>query len=102
MTRSIDRMSRSAIEGMSADDLKAIIVEVLDERRSIGEEQHKLDHQFLHDVRPFLTDWIDSQRLKQQRYETLRNTVIGGLIVAILGWVGAQAISFLIGRTHGG
>lgn len=74
--------------------LENALNKVLNEGRSITDEQHKLDH-----------DWLTRQREKDRkwdaRWEKLQTSIIGGLALAILGglgWVGKIVVENILQR----
>lgn len=74
--------------------LENALTKVLNEGRSITDEQHRLDH-----------EWLERQRENDRkwaaRWEKLQTSIIGGIALLILGglgWVGKIVIEHILSR----
>ena len=76
----------------SFEDLTLSLAAEPDERRSVSELQHKADHAFLAEIRPHLLEWLEAEKRRQARHDALMNTIVGGVAVIFLGWLGTKVI----------
>jgi len=66
---------------MNVSELKEAINEVLDERDAFDGRTHSDHHRFVE-------EWIEERKRKEERYERLRQQVIGWGIITVLTGVG--------------
>lgn len=79
---------------MEKEELKAILNEVLHENRKIDNETHQIQHQ-----------WIEMKMANEQkwyaRWEKFQASLIGGIALAILGflgWIGNIVLNHILHR----
>lgn len=75
---------------MSVDreEMKDVLNEVLDERKSIGEEKHRLDHEFLGEWRE---RELKRERNRAIRIEKIKTQVGGWFVIALIISIGSGA-----------
>lgn len=66
---------------MERDDLKAVLEEVLHQKRTIDEETHITHHRFVQRQ-------IERDERRQELFRRFRLSFVGGLAMAVLGFLG--------------
>lgn len=68
--------------------VKAVFVQVLDERRSINEETHKKDHDFLHVM-------MQREKRREDLVENTKKQVLGWSMIAVIGFIGYSLLEHI-------
>lgn len=67
------------------NEMKELLNEVLDERRTISEEKHVRHHDYL--------DYLEAKaKLKAERMEKIKTTVLGWFVITII--IGAGSVAW--------
>ena len=94
ITGSIDRLHMDDRTTTTREELKRAMQEVLDESRSIEADKHR-DHHI------WITAKLESEKQSRERWDRIRGSVIGWLIIGVLGGIGMAVwhwIGSLLGR----
>lgn len=62
-----------------------LIAEVLEERSSVDESEHKLHHEFIADCKKELSDFVAERRKRREFWDRVWNTAVGALVVTCVG-----------------
>lgn len=80
---------------METEKLKEVLLEVLNENRSVDNKIHERHHRIM-DV------WIQREERRQERWEKIKVQVYGWGIIGMLGTVGTAVYHFFMkGSGHG-
>lgn len=71
------------------DEMKAVLNEVLDERKSISESTHRRDHEFVGDL-------VARAKRKNERFEKVKTNVLGWLVITIILGAGSVVWQWFI------
>jgi len=82
-------------DGLSPNDIKQLMNEVLDERDRIDHDVHKEDHEFITYLR-------EKDKIRRERWEKITKTAIGAVVTVVMGkmffvlyWIGDLVIEGL-------
>ena len=57
----------------------------LDHRRTVSEEQHRTDHEFIELLR-------DREARRQKRWDQVTNSTLGFVVIALIGGIGSAVV----------
>jgi hypothetical protein len=75
---------------MSPDELRNVLVSVLEERARVDSETHATHHRWIEMQ-------VEAQERRQQMIDHVYKTVLGTAVVAGLVWIGTQVLRALKG-----
>ena len=84
---------------MSPDEFKKMLWEVLNENRSIPDQEHTEHHKILKDILPSLKEFLDERKHRKQMWDKFRLSFIGGLALAfitVLTWLGSIVVEHIL------
>jgi len=67
------------VEHPSAEQIRQVVGEELDSRRTIDIETHRAHHDFIRQM-------IESRRIRAERWEQVRRHVLGWAVVGLILW----------------
>lgn len=67
--------------------IKVLVAEVLEERSTVDAETHRMHHEYIQSVQKELTEYLTERRRSRERWDSIKNTAIGTLVVSTVGGI---------------